>query len=213
MSRSFVRTARPFLVAAALLGSFAATTAVPSPARAVTPLTVDGATKYLHEHLDKVQSILQSGSKDRATKVDDELKLLVDIDSMAHEALGEEWLKRSDAERKDFTDTFRSLVQQSIRKNLDKGTGYDVVYLGEAPATTGSDVIVETQLTNKTDKREVPAQVNYQMRRKGSDFIVVDYITEGSSATHTWNREVSKTLKKGSWNDLMKKMKDKLAKG
>ncbi|MFI5299392.1 MAG: phospholipid-binding protein MlaC [Polyangiales bacterium] len=211
MSRSLSRFVRSFVVAGAFAGSVAAASTPAAPARASTSASAVGATKYLHDHLDKVQTILQSGSKDREKKVDSELAVLVDIDEMAKAALGDEWAKRTEAERKDFADTFRALVQNSIRKNLDKGTGYDVVYKDEKPQ--GGDVLVETELKNKTDKREPPAQVDYVMRKKGSDFMVVDYITEGSSATNTWRQQVASTLKKGSWDDLMKKMKNKLAKG
>jgi phospholipid transport system substrate-binding protein len=209
MSRSPFRIARPFALAVALAAAFAAVGSAAATAEAAA-VTGGDATKYLHDHLDKVQTILRTGAKDRATKVDDELATLVDIDAMARTALGDEWDKRSEAERKDFADTFRALVQKSIRKNLDKGTGYDVVYKDEK--AQDGDVVVETELKNKTDKREVPAQVDYVMRKKGGDFMVVDYVTEGSSATNTWRKEVAKTLKKGSWADLMKKMKDKLAK-
>lgn len=211
MSRTLLRIARPFALTVALAGAFAATSSASASAQASTaPAAMGDATKYLHDHLEKVQTILQAGAKDREKKVDGELASLVDIDAMAKTALGDEWDKRTEAERKDFADTFRALVQKSIRKNLDKGTGYDVVYKDEK--AQDGDVVVETELKNKTDKREVPAQVDYVMRKKGSEFMVVDYITEGSSATNTWRKEVAKTLKKGSWADLMKKMKDKLAK-
>jgi ABC-type transporter MlaC component len=173
--------------------------------------TVGAATKFLQGRLEAVQKILRTGAKDRQAKVDAELETLVEIDAMAKAALGDEFDKRTPEQRKEFADTFRALVQLNIRTNLDKGSDYEIAYVGEKPQ--GSDVLVFTTLTNRSDKRAVPNQVDYTVRKKGSDYVVVDYITEGSSATKSWNREVTRTLKKGTWDELMKKMKDKLAKG
>ncbi|MBI2390308.1 MAG: ABC transporter substrate-binding protein, partial [Deltaproteobacteria bacterium] len=63
-----------------------------------------------------------------------------------------------------------------------------------------------------TDKKAAPVLIDYVVRKKGSGWIVVDLIPEGSSMARTYHKEFSKVIKKDGWATLIKKMKDKLAK-
>jgi phospholipid transport system substrate-binding protein len=170
------------------------------------------ATDFMKTKHAAVTKLLKTPKNDdRDKKVDGELKALVDYEEMAKSAVGTNWDGRSDVEKKEFTDLLKQLVEKNYKKQLDKTVDYDVTYKGEEPQ--GSDFLVKTEAKNPKDLREVPVTIDYLLRKKGSSFIVVDIIPEGSSTVRTYNKEITKIVKKDGWQAVVNKMKDKLAKG
>jgi phospholipid transport system substrate-binding protein len=187
----------------------------------VTPLRADaaaapaaGASTYLKAKHEKVNAILKSKDADKDKKVEDELNTLIDYDQMAKDALGDAWNdpKRTDAERTQFEDLLKQLIQKNYKKRLSQTLDYAINYKGEDAGKDGA-VIVHTEAQNVTDKREAPTQIDYVMKKSASgSYIVVDLIPEGSSMIKTYHKEFTKVISKDGWDAMIKKMKDKLAK-
>lgn len=207
MRRSLRRTV---LLVALAIGSAVSAGSAPASAQTSAPAAAT-ASAFLDAKLKTVRALLsQPASPEREKKLDAELGTLVDYDDMAKVALGEEWGKRSKEEIAEFTGLLRQLIEKNYKKRLQDTLKYDIANKGEEPK--GADVLVKTEAKSLTDKKAAPVLIDYVVRKKGSGWIVVDLIPEGSSMARTYHKEFSKVIKKDGWATLIKKMKDKLAK-
>ncbi len=205
------------LAASLAVGAAGAIVASPAPAAAAS---ASPATAFLQGKHDKVRALLATpAGPERDKKVDAELSQLLDYGEMAKVALGEgctksadcdQYKNRSKAELDEFTGLLRQLIEKNYKKRLDQTRDYQISYKGEE--AKGADTLVKTEAKNLKDKREAPVLIDYVVRKQGSGFIVVDLIPEGSSMAKTYNKEFIKVIKKNGWPELIKKMKDKLAK-
>ena len=221
MIRSFRRT----LFAFALATGTAALALAPTADVQAAPIKGD-ATKYVEGKHAAVLKLLGQAAKTpdevkaRDAKVDAELATLVDYDQMAKDALGKEWDKRTDAERKEFTDLLKQLIQKNYKKNLTKTVNYAIDYKGEQALTKlpsggeaqPGDVLVNTEATNKEDKRDTSVKVDYVLRKKGTGYVAIDLVTEDSPMVRAYNKEFTKEIAKNGFPSVITKMKDKLAK-
>lgn len=203
------RTLRTTLLALSLaLGTAAFVTPLRADAATVSP----GASTFLKSKHEKVATILKSKDADKDKKVDAELDALIDYDQMAKDSLGEEWANRSDEEKKQFEDLLKQLIQKNYKKRLNQTLDYAITYKGEDSKPNG-DVIVHTEAQNVNDKREAPTQIDYVMRKDSAGkYTVVDLVPEGSSMIKTYRKEFGKVIKDKGFPEVVKRMKDKLAK-
>ncbi len=200
---------------------------------AVAPLVVFGgarsahaapaaitASSFLEAKQAKLKSIFAAPTKTAAdvaaqdAKADAELDALIDTTQMAKDTLGAEYDKRTDGERKAFTDLFKQLVQKEYRKSLRGIRGYDVAYLGEKAATKTSDVVVHTEATDPLDKRAIVIEADYVLRKTTAGFMIVDFAYSGAKTfVYSQNKNVTAELKKpAGWDGLLATMKAKAAK-
>jgi phospholipid transport system substrate-binding protein len=203
----FVRRSLLALVLAASAGAFVGATTVARPAAAQAA----SASSFLDGKLKNVRALLNSpASPDREKKLDAELATLVDYDEMAKVALGKEYANRSKEEITEFTGILRQLIEKNYKKRLQDTLTYQITNKGET--AQGTDKLVSTEAKNLKDPKAAAILIDYVVRPKGSGWIVVDIIPEGSSMAKTYNKDFSKVIKKDGWPALIKKMKDKLAK-
>jgi phospholipid transport system substrate-binding protein len=136
---------------------------------------------------------------------------MLDYGTLAETSLGSEWAARSDAEKAQFTDLLKQLVQKAYERNLKKILNYDIDYQGEDAA--GSAVMVKTKAKSKTDAREEPVEIGFKVMQKNGKWVVQDIVTEGVSLVTSYRSQFTKIIKKDGFPTLIQKMKDKLAKG
>lgn len=148
------------------------------------------------------------GSEKQAAAIFDEL---LDYDTMSRESLGKEWDARSDAEKAEFSGLLKQLVRKSYEKNLKKTLNYTVDYVGEN--AKGAQIEVKTKAKSKSDAREEAIEITYKLQEKDGKWRVQDIVTEGVSLTSSYRSQFTKIIKKDGFPALIKKMKDKLAKG
>jgi len=175
---------------------------------AAAPTTASG---FLDAKLKTVRGLLGTpASPEREKKIDAELKGLLDYDDMAKVALGAEYDKHSKEEIAEFTGILRQLIEKNYKKRLEDTLNYDITITDEQPQ--GTDVLVKTQAKPLKDKKAAVVLIDYVVRKKGTGWIAIDLIPEGSSMAKTYHKEFTKVIKKDGWAALIKKMKDKLAK-
>lgn len=195
---------RVFHVIASLLTLLAVTFALSGEAMA------QSATDVVRDKQSKLFDLLRAGASDQEIgKIFDEM---LDYGALAKASLGDEWDKRTEEERKEFTGLLESLVQRAYQKNLKKTLDFNIKYLGEEPMKNGSTK-VKTRAEHKTDARAEPFEINYEMTKASGKFQVGDIETEGVSLVKSYRSQFTKILKKDGWAKLIEKMKDKVAKG
>ena len=156
--------------------------------------------------------LLKQSSPDAQKKVSTILDEMLDYGALAESSLGTEWAARSSAEKAQFTDLLKQLVQKAYERNLKKILNFDVDYVGENAA--GGVVVVKTKSKAKGGgAREEPIEINFKMVEKGGKWRVHDIETEGVSLVSSYRSQFTKIIKKDGFPTLILKMKDKLAKG
>jgi phospholipid transport system substrate-binding protein len=136
---------------------------------------------------------------------------MLDYQALTEGSLGSEWAPRTDAEKTEFSDLLKQLVRKAYERNLRKIVNYDVEYTGEEPAD--SAVMVKTRAKSKSDAREEPVEITFKVIQKDGKWKVQDIVTEGVSLVSSYRGQFTKIIKSEGFAALIKKMKDKLAKG
>jgi phospholipid transport system substrate-binding protein len=177
--------------------------ALPASAGAVTDLM---RTRQ-NELFDLVR---QSGaSKARLHQIFDDI---LDYDALAKASLGDEWDKRSDAERSEFAGLLKQLVRNAYERNLRSTANFDVNYLGEHSGAGGT-VLVDTKSQAKGNSREEPVEITFSMVQRNGGWKVADIVTEGVSLVSSYRNQFTKVIRKDGFATLVQKMKTKIAKG
>ncbi len=138
---------------------------------------------------------------------------LLDYDRLAASTLGGEWAGLKPEQKTEFTGLLKQLVRKAYERNLRKILAYAVDYVGEAPGEEGT-FVVKTRAKHKTDAREEPIAIDFELAEKApGKWLVVDIVTEEVSLVDSYRSQFVKIIKKDGFPALVTKMKDKLAKG
>jgi phospholipid transport system substrate-binding protein len=188
---------------------------------AMLALTFSSAAAYAGAATDAVKAkqatlfdLLKAAPPDQK-KIDGIFDEMLDYDVLAQNSLGDEWAKRSDAEKGQFTDLLKKLVRQSYQRNLKKIADYDVKYLDETDADGGAKVLKTTSKTKTPSARgdDEAVQINFKVVSKGGTWKIQDIVTEDVSLVTSYRSQFVKVIGKDGFPALLQKMKDKLAKG
>lgn len=146
-----------------------------------------------------------------AKKIEIVFDSILDYDALAQDSLREQWAQRSEAERKEFQEVLKQLVQRAYRKNLDRTANYDVRFEGQTPGEKAD--VVRTVAQNRKNAREEPVSIDYVVHRVGGGWRIRDIVTEGSSLVNNYHQQFTRIIKKDGFAELMRRMRNKLAKG
>ena len=136
---------------------------------------------------------------------------MLDYQSLAEESLGSEWASRTDAEKAEFSDLLKQLVRKAYERNLRKTLDFNIEYVEEK--AKGEAMVVMTRAVSKTDKRAEPVEIAYRLAKRDGVWRVQDIVTDSVSLVSSYRSQFTKIVKKDGFPALIKKMKDKLAKG
>jgi phospholipid transport system substrate-binding protein len=180
----------------------------------VAPSAIAGgsAEEFIQTRQAQVTALLrQAQTAQRDKQVAAVLDGMIAYEELAKRSLAAHWGDLSDAQHKEFTDILKRLVQRSYEKNIKNILEYRVEYLGEEPGSDG--VVVHTRASSEQKPQEEPITIDYQLLQSGSTFKVVDIVTEGSSMVNNYKNQFHRIIQKDGFDVLVKRMKDKLAKG
>jgi len=184
-------------------------------AESVAYAASSGATSFVEGKTSKLRTILQApAGAERDKKLDSEMKDVLDYEEMAKVSLGagteKDFFKdRSKEELSDFTDTLKKLIEKNFKKQISDTLDFDISFVGEE--AKGSDTLVKTLAKSKTDVKKPANKIDYQVRKKGSGFVIVDIITEDAPLVDkTYRKDFRREIEKNGFNSLLKKLKDKL---
>ncbi len=170
------------------------------------------AEEFIQTRQAQVTALLRQGqTAQRDKQVAAVLDGMIGYEELAKRSLAAHWGDLSDAQHKEFADILRRLVQRSYEKNLKNILEYRVEYLGEEPGSEG--VIVHTRASSAEKPQEEPITIDYLLLQVGSAWKVVDIVTEGSSLVNNYKNQFHRIIQKDGYDTLVKRMKDKLAKG
>lgn len=170
--------------------------------------TAEGFVKTKQSEL---VALVQDDSASSQKKVSAIFDQILDYDSLARESLDEHWTERTEAERAEFTDVLKQLVQRAYKKNLKKTVGYEVQF--EGASASGKGHLVKTLARSKTDKRQEPISIDYVLHEVEGQWRITDIVTEGSSLVTNYRRQFDRVIDKKGFAELLERMKRKLDEG
>ena len=127
-----------------------------------------------------------------------------DWEEMARRSLATHWAKRTDAEKKEFVRLFSDLVERTYMKKVEGYSGEKVVYEGEAQ--DGDYASVKVRIVTQKNQ-DIP--VEYRLKKEGNDWFVYDVSIEGVSLVNNYRTQFNGILLQSSYENLVKKLKEK----
>ncbi|MCZ7683184.1 MAG: ABC transporter substrate-binding protein [Sandaracinaceae bacterium] len=177
----------------------------------------DGARAYLERQHEEVNRILrQPAANDAARQRRSErlrtlLNGLLDYPELSRRALGEHWEARSEAERQQFVDLLRQLVERNYEGNLERILDFEVTY--ERESRRGDLTVVHTSARSRTQRRQPPVAIDYAMRRVDGTWRVVDVTTDGVSMVDNYRSQFHRIISRDGWDELIARMQRRLEQG
>ena len=167
-------------------------------------------TEALKQAIDEVLAVLEDptlkepGKKEeRRKKLETVISKRFNFQEMAKRTVGSEWAKRTQEERKDFVDSFRTLLSNSYLGRIENYSGEKIHYLKEI--TDGDHAEVRTEID--TGKSQVP--IDYKMESGGGEWRVYDVVVEGTGLVSNYREQFKRILRKESFEALSKTIRDK----
>jgi phospholipid transport system substrate-binding protein len=184
------------------LAALAAALSAASPAIAGSP------TQFLESKHGKLDPLLADtgGNQKKIVRI---INQMLDFPTLCKNSLGKHWDERSEAERKEFTETLHALIEKNVINRLSDTRDHTVSYQSEE--ITGNRASVVTIVSSGEGPRAEQTEIMYKLRKNGNKWIVIDMVTDGVSLVSNYRSQFHKIITQDGWATLMQKMKDKLA--
>ncbi|MBN8615250.1 MAG: ABC transporter substrate-binding protein [Deltaproteobacteria bacterium] len=173
------------------------------------------ATRYLRQRNDEVNTILRRAARtpdqrtQRSAEVTRILSDLLDYQELARRSLGTHWDQHTEAERREFVDLLRQLVERNYEQNLERVLEFEVSYTSETADTDGT--VVRTEARSRTERRQPPVEITYTLHLQGNAWRVFDVVTDGVSLVRNYRNQFNRIITENGWPALITRMRDRLA--
>ena len=202
-SQGWQRVARGIGSAALAL----ALAALPASAPA-DPVPAAGVVARLHAALlDAMQRADELGYPGRREVLAPVLAASFDFAFMSRLALGGEWRKLDDAQRRRWISTFQELSLATYAARFDGFSGESFATDATEPAARDT-ALVKTRLVRANDE---PVHLNYRLRRDGEDWRIIDIYLNGTVSEVALRRsEYAAVLERSGFEALVAELETKI---
>jgi len=203
------RTTRFLLLAVVLVGLGPAAARAQAPAGEGTR-TVRGANDSVKELLHQKAEPGSAAEKKLASQVTRSVRDFLDIETLGKRAMRDHWEKLTAAQRRDFTELLRGLVEANYIKALRANVEYEVKYLGETPQ--GDQLLVKTEVVAKRHGRPRSIAIDYLLAREGKSWRAFDVVTDEVGLVDNYRAQFNKIIARDGFDGLLDRMRKKRAK-
>jgi phospholipid transport system substrate-binding protein len=183
-------------------------TAIAAVALATQASAQAGPLAKVRETLTRSNQIV-TGPGDHNTKLDALKGLLrgfLDTDALGTKSMGKHLDGKSPEQVRQFLDLFRELFIRTYVQRLLLFDAPDFEYGAEK--VSGSTATVGTFIVTPRDK----FAADYRLEKKQDGWLATDILIEGVSLADNFKSQFDKALAKGSFDELLTKLKNKLEK-
>jgi len=177
----------------------------------LAPAMAGEPTEQIKQTTDKILSILTdpnlknpARAQERKQSVSRTIDERFDWEELARRSLAQHWAQRTPDEKKEFIQLYRELLERTYLNKVQDYSGETVRYEGESIESDYAMVKVRI-LTSKNT--EIP--VDYRVMKKGNNWLVYDISIEGVSLVNNYRSQFNSILQKSTYQELVKKLKDK----
>jgi phospholipid transport system substrate-binding protein len=169
-------------------------------------------TEGIKETTDKIIRIvsdpaLKSEEKERERKqlIRQAIDERFNWEEMARRTLARHWRNRTEEEKQEFIDLYGKLLERTYLEKVEGYSGEKVIYEGEQ--IDGDYGVVQVKIITQ-QQTEIPTE--YRVKRKGEDWLVYDISIEGVSLVNNYRSQFNSIITRSSYQDLIKKLKQKI---
>jgi len=134
---------------------------------------------------------------------------IFDYTELSKRTLGREWAKFNDKQQAEFIKLFSDLLEKTYADRLLSYSNEKVVFDKETVLREGQVEVTSNIITG--DGKKIP--LDYRLISKGSTWGVYDVIIEGISLVKNYRDQFRDILAKDSPEEVLKMLRDKVAKG
>jgi phospholipid transport system substrate-binding protein len=161
--------------------------------------------KFVKDRQAQLSDLVRKGAD---AEIDRVFAETLDYEAIARDSLGDAWGGLTAQQQAQFQCLLRSIVARAYRRDLRRTLDYGISFEGTEQLEKG--MLVKTVAKSRTNEREDPIDIAYVVHRVGNQWRIRDIVTEGSSMVASYQVQFRKALKRKGFDDLVKKMKDKL---
>ena len=194
-------------IAGIVLGTLICIPFIPGDLRAGEPLNVvKGATDRALQVLKDSQFKSKEKKPERIERLKQIINPIFDYEETAKRALGVHWRHRTPAEQREFVKLFRAFLERVYADRIDEYVGQRIIFSRE---TIDNDYAEVFATVVGTKGEEIP--IIFKLRRVGDSWLVYDAVIENISIVNNYRSQFDRVIKTSSYEELMKKIREKVA--
>jgi phospholipid transport system substrate-binding protein len=168
-----------------------------------------GVTEEVKKTVDEVvrtvsDKEMKKNDQKRRQALKKSISVIFDYNEMAKRSLGKHWNQRSAAEKKQFSELFASLLENSYASKVESYNNEKIVYLKE----TIDNEYAEVRSKVVTAKRD-EFTLDYRLIYQNGKWMVYDVVIEGVSLVSNYRTQFSKIISSDGYPALVKKLQTK----
>lgn len=181
-----------------------------APAKGAGLAAVKKANETIAKQLAQKPAAGSDAEKKLAQDVTSTVRGFLDLDELAKRAVDAHWAKMTDAQRKNYLDLLRSLLEDNYIRGMRSNLAYTVEYVGEAAAPSPTAMLVQTKINAKRKGRPYSVKVDYTVEADAKGNVhVVDIATDGVGLIANYRAQFNKIITNDGVDGLLAKMKKK----
>ena len=166
-------------------------------------------TGKLKSTIDKVIAIvkdenLRNDKQSRRAALRKTIDERFDYRQMVMRSLAKNWDLRSDQERQEFIELFKSLLENSYANKLEAYSDEKINYTNEM--IKGKYALVKTEVVRPSST----IAVDYKLVQEDGVWRVYDFVIAGVSMIRNYRSQFTKIIRKDSYEVLVQKLTDKI---
>ena len=171
-------------------------------------VAADSVTDRLRPEIERVLQTLDDPTLKPTAKAPERRQALREVTEglfdwaeMAHRALGAHWDTRNEAERAEFAELFRGLIERAYLTKLERYGGEKIAYAGES--VEGEQATVRTRVLT----RQGEVAIDYRLTARGDRWLIYDVVVDGISITANYRAQFNEVVTKSSYQELVKRIR------
>ncbi len=168
------------------------------------------ATDQLKGTIDEVIRILTDKEMKKPERAEERRRLLEKVigerfsyEEMSKRALGAQWNKINDAQRKEFVTLFQRHLANAYAGKIEGYKGEQIRFLNERE----EQGYAEVRSKIVTEKVEIP--LDYRLINRSGDWRVYDVVVDGVSLVNNYRGQFNRIIRSSSYEDLVEKLRKK----
>lgn len=153
----------------------------------------------------QIMADTQTPLRERQEKLRQLVNNSFDFTAMSRFALGYHWRDLNESQRKDFTRTFTSFIQDSYLSKIQDYSGQQVEFLNESRPDPGY-AQVKSQIL-QPGKEPVP--VNYVLRQDDAKWLIYDVTVDNISIIANYRNQFNRVINNKGFDTLLADLKSK----
>ena len=178
--------------------------------RCASAETTDDLLALVKDRNQVIERIVKSPTEGETEEERAQIKMLVselfDFGTFSEVSLGRYWKERTDAEKTEFTYLCRQLSERNYADPALYKKAESVEYDGAT--IDGDKGEVKTIVSYKTEE----STIDYKLKKVRDSWLIYDMVIDDLSIAKNNRSQFRKEIRKTSYEGLVKKLKDKLAK-